>query len=126
MGSPIRVLVVDEDEDILELTETFLERENERITAQTERSAEAALERVQTEQIDCVVSDYRMPEMDGLELYEAISELDSSLPFFLVTAAADEETMAAADERGVDLIQKGSGTDHYTALAQQIEAAVSD
>lgn len=48
MGGDIRVLVVDEDEDVLELTETFLEREASTITVLPEESATAAVERVQT------------------------------------------------------------------------------
>ena len=124
MGGDIRVLIVDEDEDVLELTETFLERE-ERLTALPELSAKAALDRVETEDVDCVVSDYRMPEMDGLELFDAVREYDGELPFFLLTAATDNETHAAATESGVTgLIEKGVGTDHYTDLAEQIVAAV--
>jgi DNA-binding NtrC family response regulator len=125
MGEPIRVLVVDEDEDVLELTETFLERESDAITALPEKSARAALERVQTEDVDCVVSDYRMPEMDGLELFEAVAEYDSDLPFFLLTASAGTDTASKAEDLGVTgFIQKGAGTEHYTDLARHVERAV--
>jgi DNA-binding NtrC family response regulator len=121
----IRVLVVDEDEDVLELTETFLERESEAITALPETSAKTALERVQTEDIDCVVSDYRMPGMDGLELFAAVDEYDGDLPFFLLTASAGTDTAGKAESAGVTgFIQKGAGTDHYTDLARRIESAV--
>ncbi|MEF8785221.1 MAG: response regulator [Haloarculaceae archaeon] len=125
MGEEIRVLVVDEDEDVLELTETFLEREADALSVLTEPSASAAVDRATDGDVDCVVSDYRMPEMNGLELFEAVRERDGDLPFFLVTAAADEKTLNRAESAGVTgFIQKGAGTDHYTALANRIVDAV--
>ncbi|WP_340101793.1 response regulator [Salinibaculum salinum] len=125
MGADIRVLVVDEDEDVLELTETFLEREADALSVLTEPRASAAVDRVTDGDIDCVVSDYRMPEMDGLELFEAVRERDGDLPFFLLTAAADEKTLDRAESAGVTgFIQKGAGTDHYTDLADRIVDAV--
>lgn len=125
MGEDIRVLVVDEDQDVLELTETFLERESDALSVLTEPSANAAVDRATGDDIDCVVSDYRMPEMDGLELFEAVRSRDGDVPFFLVTAAADEETFERAEDAGVTgFIQKGVGTDHYTDLANRIVDAV--
>jgi CheY-like chemotaxis protein len=125
MGEDIRVLVVDEDEDVLELTETFLEREADALSVLTEPRANAAVDRATDDDIDCVVSDYRMPEMDGLELFETVRNRDGDLPFFLVTAAADEKTLNRAEDAGVTgFIQKGAGTDHYTDLANRIIDAV--
>lgn len=125
MGGNIRVLVVDEDEDVLELTETFLERESDALTVFPEPSATAALDRVSDDDIDCVVSDLRMPEMDGLELFDAVRERHSDIPFFLLTAATDDETLDSAREAGVTaLVQKGAGTDHYTDLADRIVDSV--
>jgi len=124
MGERIRVLLVDEDPDVLELTETFLEREDEDIEVLTERSGSAALEVLEGEAVDCVVSDYRMPEMDGLELHEAVTDREP-LPFFLFTASADRETTEAGEAAGVTgVVQKGAGTDHYARLAERIRAAV--
>jgi DNA-binding NtrC family response regulator len=123
--SDIRVLVVDEDEDVLDLTETFLERESDRLEVITERSGEAAMERVADGDVDCVVSDYRMPGMDGMELFEAVRERRSSLPFVLFSAAVDRETVTEAEAAGVTaFIQKGTGTDHYEEIADTIETAV--
>ncbi len=125
MGGAIQVLVVDDDDDVLELTETFLERESDAITTLPEPSAKAAIDRVGEEDIDCVVSDHRMPEMSGLELYDSIQENHSDLPFFLLTASAGPETKEEANDIGInDFIQKGAGTDHYTDLARQIETVI--
>jgi DNA-binding NtrC family response regulator len=127
MGGQITVLVVDEDEDVLELTETFLEREGDRLDVEAERSAKTAVDRVESEAIDCVVSDFRMPEMDGLELLEEVRDIDPEMPFFLLTASAGTETADEAEQAGVSgFVQKGAGTDHYTELAEMITAAAEN
>jgi DNA-binding NtrC family response regulator len=125
MASEIDVIVVDEDEDILDLTETFLERESDQISVTTEKHPPTAAERIENGDFDCVVSDLRMPEMDGIELSQHLSEQCSDLPFFLFTAA-DTDDIAAKSGSGdlTGIVQKGTGTDHYTDLAAQIETAV--
>ncbi|PSP20027.1 response regulator [Halobacteriales archaeon QH_10_67_13] len=116
----IDVLVVDEDPDILQLAETFLERESDAIAAETTNSAAAALDCLG--EIDCLVTDLRMPEMSGFELAERVRET-GDLPVFLFTAASvDPERAESAGVTGV--VRKGAGTDHYVELADAIEAAV--
>ena len=66
MAGTITVLLVDEDSDVLDLTKTFLEREDEAIEATTETSASDALDRLESDSFDCVVSDYSMPSMSGI------------------------------------------------------------
>lgn len=116
----IRVLIVDEDPEVLDLTATFLGQQDDAIEAVTETSAADALETFDREAIDAVVSDLRMPEMDGVELAERLPET-REVPFFLFTGA-DTAVTADADVTGV--IQKGTGTDHYERLASEIKTAV--
>ena len=124
MESAIEVLVVDEDEDMLELTETFLERESDAIEVTTEKRPPEAAEQAGNGEFDCVVTDLRMPEMDGIELCYQLREQRPDLPVFLFTAADSADIEAkdgSAELTGV--VQKGTGTDHYTDLADQIESA---
>ena len=121
MDVEIAVLVVDEETDMLDLTETFLERESDRISVTTEQDPADAIERAET--FDCIVSDLRMPKIDGVELAERIHEQDPDRPVFLFTAADGDDIQSdGADLAGV--VRKGTGTEHYTELAEQIEAAV--
>lgn len=125
MAAEIEVLVVDEDADMLELTETFLERENDRINATVEQRPPEAANRAVSGEFDCVVSDLRMPKMDGIELCQAVRKERPGMPFFLFTAADLDDVQS--DATAVELtgvVQKGTGTEHYTDLAEQIVAAV--
>lgn len=122
--TPVRVLHVDDDSAFLDLTATFLEREGN-ITVESETDPRAAIERVRSNDpaIDCVVSDYRMPERDGLDLLEAIRGIDPDLPFILFTGKGSEAIASEAITAGVtDYLQKG-GTETYELLANRIDNA---
>lgn len=125
MPESIAVLLVDEDTDVLELTQTFLEREDEGLDVATETSAEDALSRLDDGSFDCVVSDYNMPGMTGIEFMEAVRERSPGLPFFFFTGK-DRDEMEAISE-GADVtgyVQKGTGTERYGDLAREIRTAV--
>ena len=99
----IRVLHVDDEPDLGELVATFLERVNDRLLVETKTSAKDALDRLfdTSEQFDCVVSDYDMPEMNGQELLEAVRETRPELPFILFTGKGSEEIASKAISAGV-------------------------
>jgi len=121
----IRVLHVDDEPSFAELTAEFLERVDDRFEVHTETRARDGLARVTEEQIDCVVSDYEMPNMDGLEFLRAVREADEEVPFILFTGRGSEAVASDAIAAGVtDYLQKETGTDQYTVLANRIGNAV--
>ncbi|SEH12989.1 PAS domain S-box-containing protein [Natronorubrum sediminis] len=126
MTSGISVLCVDDDPDVRALTTTALERTGEEFTVVTAGCGHDALSRLtERDRIDCVVSDYDMPGMDGLELLDAVRDRDPELPFILFTGKGSEEIASDAISAGVtDYLQKGSGIDQYTVLVNRIENAV--
>ncbi|PSQ49624.1 hypothetical protein BRD19_03295 [Halobacteriales archaeon SW_7_65_23] len=83
MFEPIRVLHVDNDPEFADLTAEFLRRENEAFSVITVREPEAARATLAEEPIDCVVSDYEMTPVDGIEFLEAVREEHPDLPFIL-------------------------------------------
>ena len=122
----IAVLHVDDEPDLSELSATFLERENERLTVETARDADDALDRLADAEFDCVVSDYDMPGRNGIELLEIVRERFDELPFILYTGKGSEEVASEAVAAGVtEYLQKETGTGQYTILANRISNAVT-
>ncbi|GAB3667370.1 bacterio-opsin activator domain-containing protein [Halopiger thermotolerans] len=126
MTNPITVLVVDNEPGFATLACEMLERERESIDAVPATSADEALELRERRAIDCIVSDYEMPAMSGLELLERVREDDPDLPFILFTGRGSEEVASEAIAAGVtQYLQKGTGDEQYTLLANQITNAVA-
>lgn len=67
----------------------------------------AALKTLQGHGIDLILSDLRMPELDGLELLTEMRNLAKEAPFILITAFSDKETLQTAFRLGpLDFIEK--------------------
>jgi PAS domain S-box-containing protein len=125
MGDGLSVLCVDDDPELGTTLSASLEHHLDRVEVESVESASAALARVRAEDIDCVVSDYRMPEMDGLDLLDAIREEYPDLPVILFTGTGSEELASDAIARGVtDYLQKKGTGEQFAVLANRIENAV--
>ena len=125
---PITVLHVDDDPDFGALVADFLESEDAGLRVRTEADVEAALEALSgaAPDVDCVVSDYEMPVLDGIELLERVRERHPALPFILFTGKGSEEVASEAITAGVtDYLQKRPGRGQFTVLANRIRNAVS-
>lgn len=129
---PIRVLAVDDSGDFVCLTADMLEREDDAFTVETATNAVNALARVRSSRsngdgstYDCVVSDYDMPGMNGLELLGELRAEGDTTPFIMLTGKGSEAVAAEAIANGVtDYLVKQGGTDQYAVLAHRIKSAV--
>ncbi|MFB6073327.1 MAG: response regulator [Halobacterium sp.] len=121
MNESIRVLHVDDEASFAELAAEFLENEDDRIEVVTATSASEGLEELRGGDVDCVVSDFDMPETNGIEFLEAVREDYPDLPFILFTGKGSEEVASDAISAGAtDYLQKEGGTDQYTILANRV------
>ncbi|WP_435360771.1 PAS domain-containing protein [Haloarchaeobius sp. DFWS5] len=125
-ADPIRVLHVDDESAFGDLVTAYLTEADSEFEVVTESSAKAGLDYLDTAPVDCIVSDYQMPEMDGLEFLVAVREQYPDMPFILFTGKGSEAVAGKAIERGVtNYLQKRGGSEQYTILANRIENAVA-
>jgi len=88
-----RVLVVEDEGSIREITVTMLDRNGYAVDAAPD--GRHALELLREQDFDLVVCDLIMPGMGGQELYGAVREAGNDVPFLFVTGFADEQVLAA-------------------------------
>lgn len=101
----MRILLVDDDEDVRGSIEACLaDREHSVRAYATAREALAVMEFFEPE---LVVSDIQMPGMDGIELLKRIRERDLDLPVVLMTAEQTVDTaVKALRQRAYDYLKK--------------------
>ncbi|MFO7992399.1 MAG: response regulator, partial [Thermoplasmata archaeon] len=105
----MRVLLVDDEEMFLEQTKIFLERAETQLDICTAASPMTALKKLDEEEIDVVVSDYKMPGMDGLQLFRTIREKKIMVPFIILTGKGTEKTAIEALNLGVNRYFRKTG-----------------
>ena len=98
MSDNCSVWVIDDDRSIRWVLERALQRAGMEVTSFS--SAEGILERLQYEQPKAVISDIRMPGMDGLELLGCLKERHPELPVIIMTAHSDLDSAVSAFHGG--------------------------
>ncbi|MGM0605466.1 MAG: PAS domain S-box protein [Halobacteriota archaeon] len=121
----IEVLLVDDNEQWAQFMASDLQQDRPlRVTVALDAN-EALLALQDDESIECVVTDYRMPEIDGIQLLERVRRNRPDLPFILLTGAGSEDVASRAIKAGVsDYFQKDPRVDQTTVLANRIRQAV--
>ncbi|MDF1539181.1 MAG: PAS domain S-box protein, partial [Candidatus Thorarchaeota archaeon] len=123
----IRVLLVDDDEDLLTVASKFLGKEDPTFEIVIASSAEIALESSIRDPFDVIVSDYEMPHgMSGLEYLEIVRKSNPDIPFIIFPGRGREEVAIKALNLGADFyITKGDEPKIlYAELAHTIRTVV--
>lgn len=94
-----KVLIVDDDPDILNLLGMRLKAAGYEVVAAA--NGKEALAHISVSRPALVISDLRMPEMDGFDLFDAIHQSDSTLPVIMLTAHGSIPDAVSATQRGV-------------------------
>ncbi len=96
MAADKRVLIVDDEEKVVFFLRESLEELGRDFTIGTAGSAEEALEKIESHPYDLVISDLRMPGIDGLQLLERVKQRHPDTRFILMTAYGSDEVEARA------------------------------
>ncbi|HEY3305526.1 MAG TPA: response regulator [Candidatus Binatia bacterium] len=96
----LKVLVVDDEEDIVEVIQDRLEAYG--FTVITAGTGVEALSRLSTEKFDGVFLDVKMPEMGGIETLEHIRERDRMIPVIIITSSSTREAAIEAIAKGAN------------------------
>ncbi len=126
MANPrsITVLHIDDDATILEFVEEFVKQAEPDMVFTSVETPNAALELLQDTKFDCIISDYKMPELNGIQLAQQIRRLTDS-PIILYTGQGSEEVAEQAYSVGInDYIRKENHPAHYQVLAKRIRHVV--
>ena len=103
----MKVLLVDDERDILVQGKKFLEKIDDRFDVRTAPSVSEGLEILNMD-FDAVISDYKMPDMDGLDFLEVVRSMGYELPFIIFTGKAGKKTALEAMKLGADhFVMKG-------------------
>lgn len=124
----MEILFVDDEGDLLQQAKVFLERIDDNIQIDTTTSPKEALNRLKKEDYDGVVSDYQMPEMDGLDLLERLrKDRETDIPFIMFTGKGEEEVALEALDLGADrfMQKKGDPETQYLVLSQAIKQEIT-
>ena len=120
----IRVLHVDDEQDFLLIAAEMLNSFDPNLQIESTTSPKEALEMIKNDGYDCVISDYKMPEMDGIQFAMRLRD-ESNAPLILYTGQGSEEVAEAAFAAGIDdYIRKEMEPAHYQVLARRIQTAV--
>lgn len=120
----INVLHVDDDPNQFEFIKFFLNQVDDLISVNCIGTPEEVFKELDTGKYDCLVTDFQMPLMDGIELSTKVRE-KHSLPIILYTGQGSEEVAEAAFTIGVDdYLRKEMDPSHYQVLAKRIRHVV--
>jgi DNA-binding NtrC family response regulator len=99
MTASNRILIVDDDDNMARTLLKILQLEG--YQGEAANSGEQALVLVQDHHFDCVLSDIKMPGMNGVELFKAFQRHHPNIPIILMTAYAPSDLLTASVAEGV-------------------------
>jgi DNA-binding NtrC family response regulator len=103
---PYKILIVDDERGMLELLSMSFRHKTDWEVITTTNPVEVP-KIVEKDDIDLVISDLRMPEVDGIELMDYVKQIDESIPYIVITAYGTIDSAVEALKKGAfDYITK--------------------
>jgi CheY-like chemotaxis protein len=123
MASPHKLLLLDDDEQILELYQDLLRQLPSQPEVTVCNSGSRAIALLESVPFTLLITDLRMPKMDGLQVLAIVRRKYPQLRIIVLTAVVDEEYRSRAYALGVDLFwQKPSSQEEFTLFKNCIES----
>ncbi len=117
-----RILVVDDDVDIVRIVTKMLSRED--YVVDTAGGGEEALDKVSSSRPDVILLDIMMPRMNGIEVLRRIKEIDPTIRIIMITAFGDIDSYLDAMEWGaIEYINKPFETEELLKMINKISSA---
>jgi PAS domain S-box-containing protein len=115
-----RILLVDDDRALLDALPKALRLRMNGIEIDTSESAAEALERIREIDYDAIVSDIKMPGMDGLALLQEIRQARPATPTLMITGHGERDLAVQALRGGAyDFVQKPIDRDYFVASLER-------
>jgi len=122
---PLCVLLVDDEPSMTDMMKVVLSNKAPHFSLSAANSGQECLEYLSTNKVDCIISDYQMPEMDGMELLKNIRTNGNKVPFIFFTGQGNEEVAREAFKEGAnDYFTKSVGFAHFPRIINSVEQAV--
>ncbi len=123
VSDPLRILYVDDESVLRTVCKIYLGRRG--ITVTTAASVQEAFTHLATSVFDVILSDYQMPETDGIAFLKILQERNCQIPFILFTGKGREEVVIEAIDHGATFyMQKGGDPkSQFAELEQKIREA---
>jgi len=116
--SDARILIVDDEPDMVENLTRLLRREGYRCTGTTE--GRKAVELVEGQRPDLVLTDLKMPDVDGMDVLRRVHEIDPGVPVIMITAFSTIESAVAAVKAGAfDYLPKNFSVDQLRVSVER-------
>lgn len=118
-----KILIVDDEQNVRMLLSRVLKKHGYEVL--TAGDGAEGLDVMHHSNIDIIISDIRMPNMDGIEFLHKVREFDSSVGFILITAFATTETAIDALRSGAqDYVTKPFDIDELVSVVKKLEASL--
>jgi two-component system response regulator PilR (NtrC family) len=113
-----RILIVDDDRGMKELLQIMLEKEGYDVDAV--ESGKAAIHQCRKKKYDLVLTDLKMPRVDGIDVLKGIKEISPDTVVILITAYASGDTALAAMREGAyDYLEKNFDIEDLKTMVQE-------
>lgn len=105
-AKPCTILLVDDQPSVLHVQQMLLEAMGHTVITAMHGAAAIEVFDKASDDIDMLVTDFKMPGMDGVDLAEKLRKKDASLPLLMVTAYGETEKLMRAEDLNMTIILK--------------------